>query len=94
MDFNSFIMRAAGGTGTSKVADASQWGKNISTTATETLFWLAGGVLAFICVKFVLKKNYAGLVGAIAIGGLALVIIKDPHKLVPVGNAIWKAIFG
>lgn len=70
------------------------YGKNASSWLTEQGFWIAAILVMVGVVKCLAKKAWSALVGVIVLGGVVLVLAKDPTKLEAVGSVIWTKIFG
>lgn len=70
-------------------ADVSQIGSNIGNWGTEQLGWIAMAVIAFMALKYLIKKAWAPCGVFILIGGALFYIIRNPEQLENIGAVIF-----
>jgi len=71
-------------------ADISNVGQNLGGWGMEQIWWFALCVVAFVVLKFIVKKAWTPCIVFVLIGGAALFLIKYPDKLSAIGEVIYR----
>lgn len=74
-------------------ADPSNAGQNFSSWGLEQIWYVALLIMAVVILKFVIKKAWVPLAVFVVIGGIVLVLIKTPDKILSIGTSIFNIIF-
>ena len=69
-------------------------GQNAGGWILDQLWWVALAIIAFIAVKFLLRKAWAQLIIFLVIAGLVLFIITSPGNLKTIGETIFSIVTG
>lgn len=68
-------------------------GQNAGQWATNQIWYVALAALAFMAVKFLIKKAWVPAGVFFGVGGILLYIIKNPEKLQQIGESLFNIIF-
>lgn len=74
-------------------ADATNVGQNFGEWAMGQIWWVALAIIAFMALKYLLKKAWIPCGIFVLIGSMILVVIKTPEKLSSIGDAMFNIIF-
>ncbi|WP_324825086.1 hypothetical protein [Sinanaerobacter sp. ZZT-01] len=74
-------------------ADATSVGQNFGEWAMGQIWWVALAIVAFMAVKYLIKKAWIPCGIFVLIGSMILVVIKNPEKLSSIGEAMFNIIF-
>lgn len=74
-------------------ADPTDVGQNFGQWGMEQIWWVALAVVAFMAVKYLIKKAWVPCGLFVVIGGLILTIIKNPEKLSMIGESFFNIFF-
>lgn len=68
-------------------------GQNAGEWFTGQLWYIALAILAFMAIKYLVKKAWVPAGVFFAIGGILLYIISNPEKLQQIGESLFNIIF-
>lgn len=71
-------------------ADIENVGENLGGWGLEQIWWIALVVVAFVLLKFVIKKAWGPATVFALVGGATLFLIKYPDKLTAIGEVVYR----